>query len=45
MNLYKLHGGDLNAIFNELGDHPGKALKYPPSNAEEFAQKVWDDLW
>mmetsp|Transcript_25369 Transcript_25369/g.30064 ORF Transcript_25369/g.30064 Transcript_25369/m.30064 type:complete len:524 (-) Transcript_25369:201-1772(-) len=39
MNLYKLHNGDLEQIFNDLGDHPGKALKYPPSNAEEFAQK------
>jgi hypothetical protein len=38
-NLYLLHEGDLEKIFSELGDHPGKALKYPPANAVEFAEK------
>lgn len=38
--LYESHGGNLEAIFTELGDDPGKALKYPPKDAAEFAKKV-----
>jgi hypothetical protein len=38
--LYEKHEGDIEKIFLELGDHPGKALKYPPSDAKEFAVKV-----
>lgn len=38
--LYATHGGDLVAIFAELGDDPGKAIKYPPKDADEFATKV-----
>jgi len=40
--LYSTHGGDLTAIFAELGDDPGKAIKYPPKDADEFATKVCD---
>jgi hypothetical protein len=40
LDLYMKHGGDLVAIFGELGDNPGKALKYPPADAQEFAVKV-----
>ncbi|CAM9951602.1 unnamed protein product [Ectocarpus fasciculatus] len=36
--LFRQHKGDLRAMFDELGEDPGKALKYPPSNAEEFAR-------
>ncbi len=38
--LYETHAGDIAAIFAELGDDPGKALKYPPKDANEFATKV-----
>mmetsp|Transcript_9412 Transcript_9412/g.35243 ORF Transcript_9412/g.35243 Transcript_9412/m.35243 type:complete len:98 (+) Transcript_9412:132-425(+) len=37
--LYTKHAGDLAAIFAELGENPGKAQKYPPSSATEFATK------
>ena len=30
IELYNTHAGNINAIFAELGDDPGKALKYPP---------------
>jgi hypothetical protein len=40
VTLYASHGGNLEAIFAELGDDPGKALKYPPKDAAEFAKKV-----
>ncbi|CAN0352123.1 unnamed protein product [Pylaiella littoralis] len=36
--LFQHHEGDLRAIFNALGENPGKALKYPPKNAVEFAR-------
>ncbi|CAM9115474.1 unnamed protein product [Ectocarpus sp. 13 AM-2016] len=36
--LFRQHKGDLRAMFDKLGEDPGKALKYPPSNAEEFAR-------
>ena len=38
--LYDKHGGKIEPLFEELGDHPGKALKYPPADADEFAKKV-----
>ena len=41
VELYVKHSGDLDLIFKDLGDHPGKAKKYPPADAEEFARKVW----
>jgi hypothetical protein len=37
--LYTQHGGDLTALFAELGEDPKKALKYPPKDAAEFATK------
>ncbi|KAG5181309.1 hypothetical protein JKP88DRAFT_321721, partial [Tribonema minus] len=37
--LYERHGGDVRAIFEELGEHPGKALKHPPSDAADFARR------
>lgn len=40
LELYEKHNGDIKAIFAALGDHPGKALKYPPESADEFATKV-----
>jgi len=39
IQLYEKHEGDIEKIFAELGDNPGKALKYPPSDANEFAVK------
>ncbi|CAM9364442.1 unnamed protein product [Ectocarpus sp. 8 AP-2014] len=36
--LFHQHKGDLRAMFDDLGEDPGKALKYPPPNAEEFAR-------
>ncbi len=39
VELYEQHSGDLVAIFAALGDNPGKAIKYPPSDAREFASK------
>jgi len=39
VELYEKHVGDLEKIFKELGDNPGKALKYPPNDAKEFARK------
>ncbi len=39
VSLYSRHRGDLDAIFTELGEDPGKAKKYPPLDAEDFA--VW----
>lgn len=39
LELYEKHNGKLEPIFAELGDHPGKALKYPPEDADEFATK------
>ena len=37
--LYRKHGGDLDEIFKELKEDPGKAKKYPPEGAEQFAEK------
>jgi hypothetical protein len=34
-----VYPGDLDLIFSELGEDPGKAKKYPPSDAEDFATK------
>ena len=36
---YNSKDGDLDAIFKELGDDPGKAKKYPPADATVFARK------
>jgi len=38
-DLYTQHGGNLEAIFEVLGENPNKALKYPPSDAIDFATK------
>lgn len=38
-DLYTQHGGNLAAIFEVLGENPNKALKYPPSDAIDFATK------
>jgi hypothetical protein len=38
-DLYTQHSGNLEAIFEVLGENPGKALKYPPSDAIDFATK------
>jgi len=43
LELYAKHNGDITAMFAELGDHPGKALKYPPEDADDFATKVFDN--
>mmetsp|Transcript_1504 Transcript_1504/g.2053 ORF Transcript_1504/g.2053 Transcript_1504/m.2053 type:complete len:105 (+) Transcript_1504:138-452(+) len=37
--LWDNHDGDIEAIYEELGENPGKCLKYPPSNGSEFGQK------
>eukprot|EP00614_Pseudopedinella_elastica_P024167 CAMPEP_0172622542 /NCGR_PEP_ID=MMETSP1068-20121228/121213_1 /TAXON_ID=35684 /ORGANISM="Pseudopedinella elastica, Strain CCMP716" /LENGTH=235 /DNA_ID=CAMNT_0013430727 /DNA_START=28 /DNA_END=735 /DNA_ORIENTATION=- len=39
VDLYNKHSGDLVKMFEELEEDPGKALKYPPSSAEDFAAK------
>ncbi len=39
VGLYKKHDGDLDGIFKELKEDPGKAKKYPPEDAEQFAEK------
>jgi hypothetical protein len=39
VNLYNKFGGDLDRIFDEIGENPGKAKKYPPKSAEEFAER------
>ncbi|KDO18284.1 hypothetical protein SPRG_16322 [Saprolegnia parasitica CBS 223.65] len=36
---YKKHGGDLKDIFEELDENPRKALKHPPSDANDFGVK------
>ena len=41
MELYNRFGGDLRAIFDHLGENPGKALKYPPKDAADFAAKYY----
>lgn len=38
-DMYARHGGNLRDIFDDLGENPGKALKYPPRDAREFATK------
>ena len=38
-DLYLKHNGDLDEIFDELKENPGKAKKYPPSDEVVFAQK------
>merc|ERR1740130_1196499 len=37
--LYTKHGGDIKAVFEVLGENPGKALKYPPADADTFGAK------
>lgn len=37
--LYNDKGGNLEDIFDTLGEDPGKALKYPPADATTFARK------
>ncbi|OQR84547.1 hypothetical protein ACHHYP_13258 [Achlya hypogyna] len=37
--LYTKHHGDLRDIFEELNENPRKALKHPPSDAEDFGVK------
>jgi hypothetical protein len=37
--LYVKHKGDLDEIFSELNENPGKAKKYPPENETVFAEK------
>jgi len=37
--LYIDNDGDVQKIFEVLGENPGKALKYPPENAKEFGRK------
>ena len=37
--LYTDCAGDVKKIFDKLQEDPGKALKYPPADAAEFARK------
>ena len=39
VKMYEKCNGDLDAIFKELNEDPGKAKKYPPKDAEDFASK------
>mmetsp|Transcript_48703 Transcript_48703/g.62512 ORF Transcript_48703/g.62512 Transcript_48703/m.62512 type:complete len:102 (+) Transcript_48703:60-365(+) len=41
IDLYEKYNGDLVKIFDELSENPGKAIKYPPKNAQDFAQKYY----
>ena len=44
-NMYKKYSGDLDEIFDELGEDPGKAKKYPPENAKVFARKYREGFY
>ena len=37
--LYDDMEGDVEQIFGALGENPGKAIKYPPKDGLEFAEK------
>ena len=37
--LYDKHRGDMQALFDELKESPRKALKYPPKDAQDFAER------
>mmetsp|Transcript_46141 Transcript_46141/g.59276 ORF Transcript_46141/g.59276 Transcript_46141/m.59276 type:complete len:239 (-) Transcript_46141:304-1020(-) len=39
VDLYNEHLGDLDKIFDDLGEDPNKAKKYPPNDALDFASK------
>mmetsp|Transcript_2399 Transcript_2399/g.5220 ORF Transcript_2399/g.5220 Transcript_2399/m.5220 type:complete len:107 (+) Transcript_2399:58-378(+) len=41
IDLYNKFGGDIDRIFDELGENPGKAKKYPPKSAEDFATRYY----
>jgi len=32
----------MSAVFDELGENPRKALKYPPRDAEDFATRYYE---
>lgn len=38
-SLYEKHAGNIEAIFAELGESAEKALRYPPSNSKDFAER------
>ena len=42
MDLYNKFDGDLDLIFDELQENPGKAKKYPPSSAQVFAERYYE---
>uniref|UniRef100_A0A7S2SCV1 Uncharacterized protein n=1 Tax=Rhizochromulina marina TaxID=1034831 RepID=A0A7S2SCV1_9STRA len=41
VSLYDKYNGSLDDIFDELGENPSKAKKYPPRDAEDFAQRYY----
>ena len=44
-DIYLKHNGDIQAIFDELGESARKALKYPPKDASEFAAKYYEGYY
>jgi len=44
-NMYEKYSGNLDDIFEELGEDPGKAKKYPPENAKVFARKYREGFY
>ena len=44
-DLYTKYNGDIQAIFDELGESARKALKYPPKDAAEFASKYYEGYY
>ena len=44
-DLYDKHHGDIQAIFDELGESARKALKHPPKDATEFATKYYEGYY
>ena len=42
MDLYNRFNGNLDQIFDELQENPGKAKKYPPKDAQAFAERYYE---
>ena len=42
IDLYNRFNGDLDQLFEELQENPGKAKKYPPADALAFAERYYD---
>ena len=42
VDLYNRFNGNLDQIFDELQENPGKAKKYPPKDAHAFAERYYE---